>query len=122
MKGEHGSPVVYASTFKKKDDGENGEELEAEIPFLKEYTVFNASQVEGLPDKFYALSEPKEETPARIGRADEFFANTKADIRTGSNQSFYPIDADYVRMPPFETLRNAESHAATLAARVRSRI
>ncbi len=114
-KGEHGSPVVFSSTFKKKEQGETGEEIEAEIPFLKEYTVFNASQCEGLPEKYYALAEPKEQTPERIERADRFFANTKADIRTGGNQAFYAIHADYVRMPPFETFRDAESHAATLA-------
>ena len=114
-KGEHGSPVVYASTFKKKEQAETGEEIEAEIPFLKEYTVFNASQCEGLPEKYYALAEPKEAIPERIERADTFFANTKADIRTGGNQAFYAIQADYVRMPPFETFRDAESHAATLA-------
>lgn len=113
-KGEYGSPVVYASSFKKKEQAESGEEVEAEIPFLKEYTVFNASQVEGLPDKFYALAEPREETPEWIVRADQFFANTKADIRTGGNQAYYAITEDYIRMPPFETFRDAESHAATL--------
>jgi antirestriction protein ArdC len=44
-KGEHGSPVVYASTFKKTETSDAGEELEQVIPFLKEYTVFNADQV-----------------------------------------------------------------------------
>ena len=34
-KGEHGSPVVYASTFKKKEQADDGQEIEAEIPFLK---------------------------------------------------------------------------------------
>ncbi len=38
-KGEHGSPVVYAATFKKKDQTDDGQETEEEIPFLKEYTV-----------------------------------------------------------------------------------
>jgi len=114
-KGEHGSPVVYASTFKKKDEGKNGEEVDAEIPFLKQYTVFNASQCEELPEKYYAVAEPREATPERIERADTFFANTKADVRTGGNRAFYAIDSDYVRMPPFETFRDAESHAATLA-------
>lgn len=57
-KGEHGSPVVYANTFKKKDQSDDGQETEAEIPFLKEYTVINASQYEGLPQHFYAMAEP----------------------------------------------------------------
>jgi antirestriction protein ArdC len=51
-KGEHGTPVVYASTFKKKEENEQGEEIEQEVAFLKEYTVFCADQCEGLPAHF----------------------------------------------------------------------
>ncbi len=114
-KGEHGSPVVYANTFKKTETTEEGAEIEAEIPFLKEYTVFNACQVEGLPPHFYQLAEPAQETMPRIERAEAFFAATKADIRTGGTQAFYALGPDYIRMPPFECFRDAESHAATLA-------
>jgi antirestriction protein ArdC len=115
-KGEHGSPVVYASKFTKKDKTEAGDEVEQQIPFLKEYTVFNADQVEGLPTYFYELAKAVQTKPlARIEQAERFFANTQADIRTGGNRAYYAIDADYVRMPPFETFRDAESHAATLA-------
>ncbi|MBN8626917.1 MAG: DUF1738 domain-containing protein [Planctomycetes bacterium] len=114
-KGEHGAPVVYADTFKKKEAGENGDEVERQIPFLKQYTVFAADQVEGLPAHFYELANRPSETLERIERADAFFAHTQADIRTGGNQAFYALEPDYVRMPPFETFRDAESHAATLA-------
>ena len=114
-KGEHGSPVVYASTFKKTETSDAGEEFEQDIPFLKEYTVFNADQVEGLPPQFYAMANLPTEKIERIERVEQFFANTKADIRTGGNRAFYAMDADYVRMPPLETFRDAESHAATLA-------
>lgn len=114
-KGEHGSPVVYASTYKKKEQADDGQETEAEIPFLKEYTVFNAEQCEGLPAHYYTLAEPPTEKIERIAHAETFFANTKADIRTGGNRAYYAIGDDYVQMPPFETFRDAESHAATLA-------
>jgi antirestriction protein ArdC len=114
-KGEQGSPVVYANTFKKTDTNDAGEEVEQEIPFLKQYTVFNASQCDGLPQHYYQLAEPPKETLERIQHADEFFAHTKADIRYGGNQAFYSITDDYVRLPPFESFRDAESHAATLA-------
>jgi antirestriction protein ArdC len=114
-KGQHGSPVVYASTFKKKDQNENGDEVEADIPFLKEYTVFNAEQCEGLPQHFFTLAQQPTEKIERIERADTFFANTKADIRTGGNQAYYASTLDYVQMPPLEAFRDAESHAATLA-------
>lgn len=114
-KGEHGSSVVYASTFKKNETTEEGAEVEAEIPFLKEYTVFNACQVEGLPQHYYELAEPPKETLERIHHAEAFFAATGAEIRSGRNQAYYAIGPDYVQMPPFESFRDAESHAATLA-------
>lgn len=115
-KGEHGSPVVYANSFKKTETTDVGEEIEQEIPFLKEYTVFNAAQVEGLPGYFYELAKAIETKPlARIEQAERFFARTKAEIRYGGNRAYYAIEADYVRLPPFETFRDAESHAATLA-------
>lgn len=114
-KGEHGSPVVYASTFKKKDQDDAGQEVEEEIPFLKQYTVFNAEQIEGLPPHFTATIPQTKETPERITHAETFFAGTGADIRYGGNRAFYTIDDDYIRLPHFETFRDAESHAATLA-------
>lgn len=114
-KGEHGSPVVYASTFKRTETTEEGAEVDAEIPFLKEYTVFNANQVEGLPEHFYQLAEPPKVEMERIEQAEAFFAATKADIRTGGTKAYYAIGEDYIQMPPFECFRDAESHAATLA-------
>lgn len=114
-KGEHGSPVVYASTFKKSDTTDDGAEVESEIPFLKQYTVFNACQIEGLPEHFYQLTEQPQHDMQRIEQAEAFFANTKADIRTGGNRAYYTITDDYVQVPPFECFRDAESHAATVA-------
>jgi antirestriction protein ArdC len=114
-KGQKGSPVVYASTFKKTDKTEDGQETEEEIPFLKEYTVFNAEQCDGLPPHFYALAEAPKEKIERIEHAERFFAGTGAKIEYGGNRAYYALEADYIRMPPFETFRDAESHAATLA-------
>ena len=114
-KGEHGSPVVYASSFKKTDTNDAGEEVDQEIPFLKEYTVFNVEQVEGLPDRFYQTQQQPNTSIERIAHADEFFRNTQAEIQEGGNQAFYSISKDFIRMPKLETFRDAECHAATLA-------
>lgn len=69
-KGEHGSPVVYANTFKKTETTDEGAEVEQEIPFLKQYTVFNAVQCEELPPHYYQLAAPPVETLERIERAE----------------------------------------------------
>lgn len=114
-KGEHGTPVVYASTFKRKESDEDAEEAGIDIPFLKEYTVFSADQCEGLPSRFHELAAPVAEVPERIARADAFFAKTRADIRHGGTMASYTVQGDFIRMPQFETFRDAESHTATLA-------
>ena len=115
-KGEHGSTVVYASTFTRTGrDTETGEESEQAIPFLKSYTVFNVEQVEGLPAQFHAVTEPRLDPVQRNERAETFFAGTQADIRHGGNMAYYNIGSDFVQMPPFEAFRDAESYYATLA-------
>jgi antirestriction protein ArdC len=114
-KGEAGELVVYADRITRTETDAKGEAVEREIPFLKGYTVFNAEQIEGLPAHCYAKAEPPALTlPERIESADRFFAATRADIRHGGTRAYYAEGLDYVQMPPFETFRDAESHAATL--------
>lgn len=114
-KGEHGSTVVYASSFTKKETDDTGEQLEKDIPFLKQYTVFNASQCDGLPDHYYATKEAPNSNIERIELADQFIKNLGVDVREGGDKAFYTITHDYIRMPYLETFKDAESHAATLA-------
>jgi len=115
-KGETGELVVYANSITRTETDQKGDEIEREIPFLKGYTVFNVEQCENLPAHYYATAEPPALTPLqRIEAVDRFFAATGAEIRTGGTRAFYAEGADYVQMPPFETFRDAESQAATLA-------
>ena len=113
--GSKGTLVVYADRIRKTDTGDDGEESEHDIFFMKGYTVFNVEQVQGLPEHFYALAAPQPDPVQRIAAADLFFANTGADIRHGGNQAFYAEGADFVQMPPFVAFRDAESYCATLA-------
>jgi len=115
-KGETGELVVYADRITRTETDDKGEAIEREIPFLKGYTVFNAEQCEDLPAHYYAKAEPPALTPLqRIEAADRFFATTGAEIRSGGTRAFYAEGPDYVQMPPLETFRDAQSHAATLA-------
>ena len=113
-KGEKGSLVVYANTVTKTEADGDGVEVEREIPFMKGYTVFNAEQIEGLPELFYTRPEAKFTGPARIDHAEAFFANTKADIRIRGARAYYASEADFIAMPPIESFRDAESYYATL--------
>lgn len=114
-KGEKGASVVYADKFTKEEKGADGTTSIQKIPFLKVYTVFNASQIEGLPEAFYKLPETtivNEEK--RIEALEQFFKQTKANIFTGSKAA-YSVATDLIEMPPFECFIDAPSYYATLA-------
>jgi len=114
-KGERGSTVVYTNRISRTETGDDGQDIERQIPFLKAYTVFNVEQVEGLPAHFHAVAEPKLDAAQRIAHADDFFAGLGADIRHGGDQAYYAIHPDYVQMPPFECFEDPESYYATLS-------
>ncbi len=116
-KGEKGSLSVYANTFKKTErDEDSGEEIERDIPFMKGYTVFNVEQIDGLPEKYYALAPSPEHTQdERLEAWDVFFKNTEAEIQEVGNRAYYSITQDYIRIPPFIAFKDAESYYATLA-------
>ena len=112
-RGERAAMVVYADRFKKTEIDETGAETEAEIPFLKAYSVFNVEQIEGLPPHYYAQAESPLPLSDRISSAQEFLACTGADIRHGGNMAFYTQDADRIQLPAFESFQDAESYYAT---------
>ena len=114
-KGETGSTIVYANIFNRTETDRAGQEVEQAIPFLKAYTVFCVDQIDGLPERYHAKPTVTIDPIERILSADAFFAATGAVIRNGGFQAFYMPSKDVIQMPPFETFKDAESHAATLA-------
>ncbi len=114
-RGEKGSLVVYADTFTRRDTGDDCQQQEVEVPFLKSYTVFNAEQIDGLPAHYYARVERPMHPVERVERAERFFAQTGADIRHAGGAAYYAPTADVVQMPPFESFLHAEGYYGTLA-------
>jgi antirestriction protein ArdC len=113
-KGEKGSLVVYANSITRTEADEQGEESECEIHYMKDYTVFNVEQIEGLPEIYYAKPQVTTTPVERIAKADSFFAATKADIRYRGDRAFYASEGDYIQMPVIEAFRDAESFYSTL--------
>ena len=114
-KGEKGSPVVYANTIVRTEEGVDGANEERAIPFLKAYTVFNVEQTEGLPAHYYATAIAAKNPDERIAHAEGFFAATRFDIRHGGDSAYYSPVLDYIQMPVFEAFRDAEAYYATLS-------
>lgn len=114
-KGEKGTQVVYADKFVKEEQNTKGETVTNQIPFLKTYVVFNASQIDGLSDAYHQQPEPvMGHLSSRNEELETFFAQTKADIYTGSRAT-YSITTDRVQMPPFESFATPNDYYAILA-------
>lgn len=113
-KGAKGSLVVYANKLQKTVTNKEGEEEVETIPFMKGYTVFNAEQIEGLPQHYYATAASSNKD-SRLEDIEKFFSNTKANVQHGGNIACYVPSQDLVRMPEFGFFQNKEGYYSTLA-------
>lgn len=115
-KGEKSATVVYTDTMVREERDADGVANLHKIPFLKKYAVFNADQIDGLPEAFYKSPEPPASTnpEQRIEVLERFFRETKAKIVTGGKASYSPF-LDRIQMPPFECFDDAASYYGTLA-------
>lgn len=116
-KGEMGSNVVYAHHFKKSEqDKTTGEEIEKKVSFMKNYSVFNVEQIEGLPSLYYAHSEsPRLTQGQRDERLDQYFSRCGTIICIGGDRAYYSARTDHIQMPPFESFQDVHHYYATLA-------
>jgi antirestriction protein ArdC len=115
-RGESGETVVFASKIAREATDAQGEAVEKLIPFMKGYTVFNASQCDDLPAQFYPASASMAplDPAARLAAVDQFVAKLGVDLRHGGHRAFYAQEPDYVQLPVFESFRDAGAYAATL--------
>ena len=114
-KGEKSATVVKVGRF-EKEDKEGGDPVS--LPFARAYRVFNADQIEGLPEKYHGKAV---ETPRDLGTVadpelDAFCAATGARIETSEDpKAFYHPLHDHIHMPPIATFHDANGYYATLA-------
>ncbi|MTH62163.1 ArdC family protein [Paracoccus litorisediminis] len=114
-KGEKSATVVKYGTLAREDEDSG---TEKRIPYLKSYRVFNADQIDGLPEEFYAAAaEPARDLGTEPDpRLEAFFAATGADIRiTPVPQAYYDPQADFIHMPPISSFYDAAGFYGTLA-------
>jgi antirestriction protein ArdC len=112
-KGEHGTKVYFVKQLivKDKDDADH----DRVVPMLREYTVFNVAQCDGLPERILhgkpvAVRNPDE----RDATADEFLAATRADIREQpTDRACYHVGADWIEMPLFSSFKSGDNFYAT---------
>ena len=107
-KGEHGTRVYFVKQLEVKD-GEGEDAKSRLIPMMREYTVFNVEQCDGLPDSIRAgkpMRVRNPDTPDTL--ADEFLRSTGADIRESHGEALYVPSRDFISMPAFEAFKGED--------------
>lgn len=107
-KGEKSTMVVYTNKMEKEETDDEGQTTTKTIPYLKSYSVFNANQIENLPEEYYQV--PASDTkpmPERISELEQFFSATKAKIVYGGDKAAYSVSADRIYMPHIQLFESA---------------
>jgi antirestriction protein ArdC len=107
-KGEHGTKVYFVKQLQVKDA--KGEETEGRlIPMMREYTVFNADQCDGLPDSIRSGKPMRvRNSDTRDELADDFLRSTGADIRERHGEAYFVPSHDFISMPAFQVFKGAD--------------
>lgn len=96
-RGETGTGIVFFKMM-ERDEAANDPGTRRVIPLLRSFTVFNAAQVDGLPEALTAVPAPPEGwTP--IGAAEELLTRSGAVIRHGGDRAFYRPADDVIQLP-----------------------
>ena len=108
--GEHGTKVYF---MKQLVRDENTDE-EKRFMMLREYTVFNIAQCDGLPER---ITDPVKRAPInqdqRDPLIDEFLADTKAVIHEGGADAYYAPGPDHICLPKFADFKGADQFYGT---------
>lgn len=111
-KGEKSSTSIKYGTL-ERENAETG--LPEQVPFARAYRVFNADQIEGLPEEYYIQPEPGRtfdtETDSRL---DDWLMSRGADIRTSDEPSaYYHMKLDQIHLPRVERFYSPKGYYAT---------
>lgn len=117
-KGERAAKSVFYGSVEKEDESaEAGEDGKRRIHFAKTNNVFNADQIEGLPETYYIRPEPPRDLGTEADPTlDAWFAGTGARIDTSDEAAAYFMPSeDRIHMPPIGTFHEAARYYGVLA-------
>ena len=123
-KGSKGLPINVVKTHRevnKKDENgkvmkdENGKPIKVfiklENPYIRSAVVFNAEQIDGVPE---LERQELEQTWMEEERVEKIIENSEVIIKPGGNDAFYNPIADYIGMPDKDRFANKEGYYSTL--------
>ena len=116
-KGEKSTIAIFYKSYTKEVEApDTGEKSDEARRVLKAYPVFNADQVEGLPERYHpAASLELVEPEGREAELDAFFGRIPVNLRHHGGEAYYESVADRITMPPAQLFSGFDHYYATLA-------
>ena len=109
-KGSRGTPGFFYKPIELSESG-NADSRKL-IPLLRSFTLFHASQIDGIPPY---IAPAVEQAPWREPEAPALIArNSQAVIRVGGGRAFFSPATDHVQMPPTVAFRSPAAYASVL--------
>jgi antirestriction protein ArdC len=117
-RGEHGTRIVLAKRVKVNDvDPVTKEVTRKTVPLLRFFTVFNAEQADGLPERYYPKAETRgiEEIPEPQEVLDAYLANGGPSLHhvPGGDRANFNWQTDIIQLPEREQFASANAYYAT---------
>jgi antirestriction protein ArdC len=115
-RGAKSESAFYVGSVTRTVENREGELEDSRIAFMKAYAVFNADEIENLPEQYrIRAAAPRVNPGERDETVDAWVTATGATIHHGGGRCFYRhAPADEIHMAPFESFEGTGSYYSTL--------
>lgn len=110
QRGSKALSVIHFHFLEKEVENKDGEKDIERIPSLKEWKVFNAEDIIGIPP----LTAVTEKQFNEIENVEQLITNSGAVIKFGGNQPCYVPSIDVIKMPNREQFHTEIDYYSTL--------
>lgn len=111
-RGEKGTPIVFWSMFETEELKKNGDP--ERIPFLRQYTVFNVEQCDGIPVELPFDQPVFEPIPAAQELIEGYLTRSSIPLKHGGDRAFYRPSQDFIQMPHETAFDTPAAYYSTL--------
>jgi antirestriction protein ArdC len=109
-KGERDTKVYFVKQLEIHEDADDSSPTRL-VPLMREYSVFNVTQCDGLPDTITMGKPTRARTPIH---ATTWPSSTGADIREGHGEAYYVPSRDFISMPLHACIRRVQGSGSFL--------
>lgn len=112
-KGERSTTAYFFKRLEVNDNAAGeGDEATKRIPLLRAFSLFHASQIEGIaPYELPTMQEAPWRAPDAV---ETIMANSGAVVRVGGDRAFYSPATDHIQMPPRHAFPDATRWSETI--------